>query len=85
MKKEFKWYYGIIRKTRSVKSKTYHYYEMHEIYEGRTSLSWSTDPILPSGDTVKELISILGRMVADAAYFPMYEIRKGKLIKRKCK
>ena len=78
-----KWYYGVIRKTRRVKDKTYHYYGIHEIYESSNGFSWSSDPIMPSGDSVKELISILGRMVADAAFFPVYEIRKGKLIKRK--
>ena len=78
-KKSFTWHYGVIRKTNRFKNKTNHYYQIHEIYDGH---SWTTEPITPTADDLKELQIILGMMTADIARFPIYEIRKGKLYKR---
>jgi len=81
---KFGWHYGVIRKTRRVNNVTCHYYEIHEIYpHANGQYLWTEDPITPYGETVNELGGTLSRMITDLFYFPVFEIRKGKLIKRK--
>ena len=75
------WHYGVIRKTRRVKNKTYHYYEVHEIFDEK---SWTESAIHPDGDNVKDLQVRLAMMLQDSIRYPVYEIRKGKIIRR-CK
>lgn len=84
IKTKFGWHYGVIRKTRRVNKITCHYYEIHEIYPlAKGQYMWTEDPITPYGETVNELGATLSRMLIDLFYYPVYEIRNGKLIKRK--
>lgn len=73
------WHYGVIRKTNRRNNKTCHYYQIHKIFDEKT---WTTEPITPLGEDLKELQIVLGMMITDTARFPVYEIRKGKLYRR---
>jgi hypothetical protein len=81
--KLFKWHYGILRKTVRVKNKTQHYYQIHEIYDDKGKLSWTKDPITPTGEDIKDIRMVLAMMLTDTIRMPIYEERKGKLIERK--
>ncbi len=77
------WKYCVIRKTHRVGKKTKHYYQIHERYDEKgKKLLWTDEPITPCGDTFKDLQESLLLMLRDSMRNPVYEIRKGKLVKR---
>ena len=80
MAKEMTWHYGVVRTTSRIKSKIYHNYEIHEIYED--GKSWTENCIKAEGDNVKDLQIRLAMMLQDAIRYPVYEIVKGKLVAR---
>lgn len=76
------WHYGIIRKTNRFNGKTTHHYEIHEVFDVKGKLLWTEQPIRFYGENIKELQHSLAMALQDSFKFPVYEIRKNKLIKR---
>jgi hypothetical protein len=83
------WNNRVIRKTKRVKigkkSRIEHWYEIHEVFynDKDKPTSWTTDPITPHGDNLKDLQIGLIQMIGDSIKKPVLEIRNGKLMERK--
>ena len=79
------WHYCVIRKTKRIKEKIYHYYDIHEVYEDEETgeLSWTEEPVDCNGmEDIKSLQVALTMMLRDSLERPVMEIRKGKLVER---
>lgn len=76
------WRYCIIRKTTKIKGKTYHYYDIHEVYTDEDgSISWTEEPVTANGfEEIKHMQSALITMLKDSLEHPIMEVRKGKLV-----
>ena len=61
------------------------YFEIHEYYNvgGRTKNMWTTDGLVPMGETVKDLRSVLRMMYKDAHRSPIRDYKTGKIVKEK--
>lgn len=74
------WRYAVIRKTKRIKDKIYHHYDIHEIYGNG---AYTTDPVEANGcEELDGLRWSLAMMLADSFRGPVYEIKKGKLVAR---
>lgn len=79
------WRYCVIRKTTRLKGKTYHHYDVHEMYKDKKTgeVSWTETPVDCNGmEDLKSLQIALTMMLQDSLEAPVMEIRKGKLIER---
>ena len=77
------WHYVTIRKTRNVKGKIVHWYDIHEVFKHGKEVSWTTEPVYVGHEFLDDTRNALATMLADSYRFPVVEIRKGKLVSRK--
>jgi hypothetical protein len=75
------WHYCIMRHFDSKKNP---YYEIHEYYTmgGHRKNLWTESNLVPMGETVKELKSILRMMYKDVCRREIRDYKTGRIIKK---
>jgi hypothetical protein len=79
------WRYVPIRKTKRIGRKTYHWYDIHEMFQDGKKISWTTEPVYVGCEELSEVRWALAMMLADSYRVPVMEIKGNKLVERKSK
>lgn len=74
------WRYVIIRKTERIKNKTYHWYDIHEMFNIKDKISWTEEPVCHGNEDINETRKALAMMLADSYRHPVMEIIGKKLV-----
>ena len=79
------WRYGVIKKTEKIGKKVYHSYDVHEIHLSADGsvIGWTEEPITVSGETLADIRWMIMAMRKDCFRFPVYEVKRNKLVVKK--